>query len=172
MSKSDAIPHGLKGYREPYECRCSVCRRGWADYMADLRAKRKAKRGNGTDDLARRRAQKRAPTKRGAGQSESRDSVKMGAMEKAVIVECEKLETPPNATQLVAARSLASLIDKLNAKDDGVGAAVINSSTKQLMSIMAEMRGDTTKSKATGRRKSGGRLATVGALTKVKRQGA
>lgn len=174
MSKSDAIPHGLKGYREPYECRCSVCRRGWADYMADLRAKRKAKRGNGTDDLARKRAQKRAPTKRGAGQSESRDSV-MGAMEKAVIVECEKLvenQNPPNATQLVAARSLASLIDKLSANGDGVGAAVINSSTKQLMSIMAEMRGDTTKSKATGRRKSGGRLATVGALTKVKRQGA
>jgi hypothetical protein len=167
----DAIPHGVKGYRDPYNCRCDVCKSGWAEYIRGRRAERKAKGGNATDDLARRRAQKRAPTKKAAGQSESSDSV-VGPMEAAVVAECASLETPPNATQLVAAKSLASLIDKLNANGDGVGAAVINSSTKQLMSIMAEMRGDTTKSRATGRRKSGGRLATVGALTKVKRQGA
>lgn len=164
----DGVPHGLKGYREPYNCRCDVCRAGWAEYIRNNRATRKAKRDNGTDQLARKRAQKRtATTKR---KSESRDSV--GAMEAAVISECAALTEPANATQLVAAKSLASLIDKLNDKGDGVGAGVINSSTKQLMSIMAEIRGDTGKSKATGRRKSGGRLATVGALTKVKRQGA
>lgn len=168
----DAIPHGLKGYR--MGCPCDVCKRGWADYVAERRAIRKAKadkrsrKSTGTDDLAKRRAQKRtaAPRKR----SESNDSV--GAMEAAVIAECDALENKPNATQLVAAKQLASLIDKLSANGDGAGAAIINSSTKQLMSIMAEMRGDTVKAKATGRRKSGGRLATVGALTKVKRQGA
>lgn len=167
MSK-DAIPHGLKGYREPYKCTCPICKRGWADYISERRAVRKLARENGTDQLARKRAQKRTATTK--AKSESRDSV--GAMEAAVVAECAALTEPVNATQLVAAKSLASLIDKLNNKEDGVGASVINSSTKQLMSLMAEIRGDTGKSKATGRRKSGGRLATVGALTKVKRQGA
>lgn len=167
----DAIPHGLKGYRSPYNCKCPICRGAWAAYCKEKREDRK---GTRRDDLARRRAQKRdtatRSAKKAAAQSESRDSV--GAMETAVIAECAALTDPVNATQLVAAKQLASLIDKLSANEDGVGAAVINSSTKQLMSIMAEIRGDTGKSKLTGRRKSGGRLATVGALTKVKRQGA
>lgn len=170
----DGIPHGIKGYRSPYNCKGDICKRAWADYIAGRRAARKA---DGTDQLAKKRAQKRAGAKRPRStvRTESRDSdkpPKIGEMELAVITECASLETPPKATQLVAAKQLASLIDKLSTNGDGVGAAVINSSTKQLMSIMAEIRGDTTNSKATGRRKSGGRLATVGALTKVKRQGA
>lgn len=168
----DSIPHGLRGYREPYLCRCDVCKAGWAEYMRDRRAARKA---DGSDELSRQRARKRAEAKsksKPPKKSESNDSVVIGAMESAVITECAALETPAKATQLVAAKQLAQVIDKLSANGDGVGAAVINSSTKQLMSIMAEIRGDTGNSKATGRRKSGGRLATVGALTKVKRQGA
>lgn len=164
----DAIPHGLKGYRSPYNCKCPVCRAAWAAYC---KVKREDRKGTKRDDLARRRAQNaRNATRSAKRRSESGDSV--GAMEAAVVAECAALTEPVNATQLVAAKQLASLIDKLSANSDGVGAAVINSSTKQLMSIMAEIRGDTGKSKATGRRKSGGRLATVGALTKVKRQGA
>jgi hypothetical protein len=167
----DAIPHGLKGYGTPYKCKCAVCRKAWAAYCKEKRDERKARGGTATyDEIAKKRAERRSTARASTKKSESSDSV--GAMERAVITECEALTDPVNATQLVAAKQLASLIDKLSANEDGVGAAVINSSTKQLMSIMAEIRGDTSKSKATGRRKSGGRLATVGALTKVKRQGA
>lgn len=174
----DEIPHGYKGHRPPYSCRCDVCRAAWNAYVKEKREERKLKRPR-ADELSRKRASKteviRRAVKRVAAEekrraAESSDSV--GPMQAAVLAEVEAMTDPVSATALVAAKSLASVIDKLNNNTEGAGAAVINSTTKQLMAIMAEMRGDTTKLKATGRRKSGGRLATVGAMTKVKRQGA
>lgn len=164
----DAIPHGIEGYRQPYNCKCPICRAAWAAYCKERREARKAKAANETDELAAKR-RKRGGTK--ASRVSQADSVP-GPMERAVTDECAALENPAKATQLVAAKQLASLIDQLSANGGGVGAAVINSSTKQLMALMSEIRGDTTKSTATGRRKSGGRLATVGEMTKVKRRGA
>ena len=163
----DVIPHGLKGYR--MKCPCKVCRKAWADYCQERREARKA---NGTDQLAKKRAQKRTRTTRSRSKpaeppTESRDSV--GGMQAAVIEECATIDGV-KPTQLVAAKTLARLVDSLTGQV--AGQAVLNSSTKQLMALMAEIRGDSTQSKATGRRKSGGRLATVGELTKVKRRGA
>jgi hypothetical protein len=92
-------------------------------------------------------------------------------MESAVIEECASVDGGVKATQLVAAKTLARLVDSLS--NESAGHAVVNSATKQLMALMAEIRGDAKQEKATGKRKSGGRLATVGNLTtKVKRQGA
>jgi hypothetical protein len=67
---------------------------------------------------------------------------------------------------VVAAKNLGRNVDEL-AGDIKV-IALYNSTMKQLMSTMAELRGD--KDRPAGRKKSGGRLATVGNLTKVKRQ--
>lgn len=126
-----------------------------------MRAKYREARLNGisNDELAPRRKAKAKP------KSESRDSVrKLGEMEKAVIEECAEI---PDAkpTLVVAARNLGRNVDSLT--DNPKVIALYNSTMKQLMATMAELRGD--KSKTTSRRKSGGRLATVGALTKVKR---
>lgn len=169
----DGVPHGLKGYRSPWECRCDVCKAGWAGYIRERRAARKAE---GPDELERRR--KRSATRRMGkpkARTESGDSVVVGGrrigigeMERAVIEEAAQIPDA-KATQIVAAKNLARLIDRLSNQEKATGASVVNSATKQLMGVMAEMRGDATKSKATGRRKSGGRLATVGALTKVRR---
>lgn len=174
---SDGIPHGLRGYRKPYNCRCDVCKGAVAKYQADRRAARRTPEGQ--DELAAKRAKSMGKERtriRAAVQaqrSESSDSVRVsskriGEMERAVIEECSAIPDV-KATQVVAAKNLARLIDRLSLNDKSVGASVLNSATKQLMSVMSDIRGDKSASKATGRRKSGGRLATVGALTKVKR---
>lgn len=87
-------------------------------------------------------------------------------MEKAVIEESAGI---PNAkpTLIVAAKNLGRSVDDLTGNEKAI--ALYNSTMKQLMATMAELRGDKTASNATGRKKSGGRLATVGNLTKVKR---
>lgn len=164
----DGIPHGLRGYRKPYNHRCDVCRAANTKYNAEQRAKRAAKR---EDELAVKRAARNgkppAISTKGireaaARRSESKDSV--GDMERAVIEECAKLErAKERPTLVVAARNLAKIVDTPKMS------SIHTSTTKQIMSILADLHGDTAKAKATGRRKSGGRLATVGALTKVKR---
>jgi hypothetical protein len=85
-------------------------------------------------------------------------------MEKAVIAECEGLERAKvRPTLVVAARNLAKIVDTPKMS------SIHTSTTKQIMAILSDLHGDSAKTKATGRRKSGGRLATVGNLTKVKR---
>jgi hypothetical protein len=87
-------------------------------------------------------------------------------MERAVIEECAAI-TDAKPTMIVAAKNLGRSVDDLT--DNPKVIALYNSTMKQLMATMAELRGDKVKAGVTGRKKSGGRLATVGALTKVKR---
>jgi hypothetical protein len=85
----DNIPHGLKGYRLPYNCRCDVCKAANTEYMRGKRAEY-AKRD---DELsARREARKVTRRATSTRRTESSDSVPMGAMERAVIEETDKLE--------------------------------------------------------------------------------
>lgn len=171
----DGIPHGLKGYRKPYNCRGPICAKANSEYM---KAKRAEYANKDRDDelAAKREARKTVPPISTAGMrkrsanvrakngTESPDSVKPGEMEKAVIEECAAMpEDRALPTKVIAARKLARIVD------NGKLSSMHNSTTKQLMAIMAEMRGDDAKSRATGRRKSGSRMATVGNLTKVKR---
>jgi hypothetical protein len=162
----DGIPHGLKGARKPYYCDCQICKDAINEYNRSRRAIRKTQVRQ--DELAARRDRKIGKTRAAirAKQSESKDSVsnRIGPMEKAIIAECENLPRAVERPTLVAAaRNLAKVVD--NPKM----ASIHTSTTKQLMAILADLHGDTAKAKATGKRKSGGRLATVGALTKVKR---
>jgi hypothetical protein len=81
-----------------------------------------------------------------------------------VIAECAELEKARQRPTLVeAARNLAKIVDNPKLS------SIHTSTTKQLMAILSDLHGDTEAKKATGKRKSGGRLATVGNLTKVKR---
>jgi hypothetical protein len=85
-------------------------------------------------------------------------------MERAVVEECASLERAKDRpTLVVAARNLAKIVDTPKMS------SIHTSTTKQIMSILADLHGDTDKAKAANKRKSGGRLATVGQLTKVKR---
>jgi hypothetical protein len=165
----DGIPHGLKGARKPYYCDCTVCKDAINAYNRERRAARKVAK-QAKDELAEKRAKRRAVNVAKLHPdrvvTESDDSVPrvIGAMEKAVIEETKDLaRAKERPTMVVAARNLAKIVD--NPKMSSIH----TSTTKQIMSIMAELRGDTDKAKATGKRKSGGRLATVGQLTKVKR---
>jgi hypothetical protein len=168
----DLIPHGAQGYRKPWECRCDICKAGIAEYNRDRRA---ARAKTVEDELAAQRRKRsdskpnmvRKPKK---GQTESDDSVpkrgrRIGDMERAVVEECEKLElAKERPTVVVAARNLARMVDELSGTTKG--AAVQVSTTKQLMAMIESLRPKSTG----GKRKSGGRLATVGNLTKVKRR--
>lgn len=161
-NRDDPIPHGLKGYRKPWCCRCAICKDGNAEYHRNRRAER-AKAGGDVVDMAAQRS------KRNGKRTESRDSVaskRIGRMERAVIDECELLdEAKKRPTVVVAARNLARLIDDLS--DGTEGGSVQVSTTKQLMTLL-----DTLRPKdiaETGKKRTGSRLATVGQLTKVKR---
>jgi hypothetical protein len=84
-----------------------------------------------------------------------------------VIDECAQLElAKQRPTVVVAARNLARLVDDLS--DTTKGGTVQVSATKQIMSMIESLR-PRESGNATGKRKSGSRLATVGSLTKVKR---
>lgn len=160
-----AIPHGLEGYRPPWRCKCAVCRKANAEYTKAKRDEYKQR-----DELAVKRRSKPISTKgtraAGARRSESKNSVP-GEMEVAVREECSTLpEERRKPSLVVAAVNLAKSVDILSRDPKCI--AVQNSTTKQLMAVMADLRGDKTAD-AKNKRKSGGRLATVGALTKVKR---
>jgi hypothetical protein len=87
-------------------------------------------------------------------------------MELAVAAECDGLERAKDRPALVvAAKNLAKIVDNPQLS------SIHTSTTKQIMAILSDLHGDADKVKAANRRKSGGRLATVGALTKVKRVG-
>lgn len=145
------ITHGRAGYQRG--CGCDVCRTANAEYQAGLR-QRKGREG----------PKKIATVTAIRKRSESKDS-DPGMMERAVIEECDGLERATSRpTLVVAARNLAKIVD--NPDMSGIHTAT----TKQIMAILTDLHGDEDKSKSTGRRKSGGRLATVGALTKVKRE--
>lgn len=154
----DPIPHGLQGSRKPWGCDCPICKAATRKYNRDKQAEfRDRQRAKRTDEVAAKRKQRNT-------RSESTDSV--GRMQKAVIEECAQI-SDVKPTLVIAAEELAKSIDMLSGNAKAL--ALANSSMKQLLAVMAELRGDTAKAKATGRRKSGGRLATVGALTKVRR---
>lgn len=163
-----SIPHGLRGSRAPYNCVCSKCRTAQRKYnrekSAEYRQREREKRQT-KDELAAKRQQRTTTrVKRSAAVTESSDSDGVGRMERAVIAECEGLEKAGKRPTLVeAARNLAKIIDtpKLS--------SIHTSTTKQLMAILSDLHGESEAKKATGKRKSGGRLATVGNLTKVKR---
>lgn len=171
-NSDDGIPHGLKGYRAPYCCTCDVCRAANAQYSRDKRAEYAAAK---RDELATKREARYAKSQgkertairqRQAAATVSGGTVpkSAGPMERAVIEECEGLERAKiRPTLVIAARNLAKIVDTPKMS------SIHTSTTKQIMAILADLHGDTAKAKATGRRKSGGRLATVGALTKVKR---
>jgi hypothetical protein len=163
-----SIPHGLKGSRAPYNCVCSKCRTAQRKYNREKAAEyrqREREAKEAKDELAAKRQQRTtARTKRSAAATESRDSDKPGKMERAVIEECAELEKARQRPTLVeAAKNLAKIVDNPKLS------SIHTSTTKQLMAILSDLHGDTEAKKATGKRKSGGRLATVGNLTKVKR---
>jgi hypothetical protein len=164
----------LKGARKPWYCDCTVCKDAINEYNRAGRARRKQQReARQADELAAQRAKRKGKqppisTKgiraAAAKRTESSDSVAKGRMEKAVLAECEALERArTRPTLVVAACNLAKIVDNPKLS------SIHTQTTKQIMAILADLHGDTEKAKATGKRKSGGRLATVGALTKVKR---
>lgn len=161
----DSIPHGIEGYRK-YNCKCddgteNSCLGANRIYQREYRElKRRERAAAAVDELAKRRGKtKRTATVAG---SESNDSV--GFMEQAVIDECATLEMARVRPFVVAAaRKLARIVDALG--DDTKGLAAQASTTKQIHAMLESLRPKETASK----RKSGGRLATVGNLTKVKR---
>jgi hypothetical protein len=175
----DPIPHGLEGYRPPWKCKCAICRKANADYMKGKRAE--YKKAADTDEVAAKRAQKKSPPistvgsrNAAAKRTESNDSVpkrskKIGEMEQAVLDEIAALPEgkKPNATAIVAAKDLARALDSL--RDGEKTVTVYNQTWKQFAVLMADIRGEGKAGGGQARRKSGGRLATVGALTKVKR---
>jgi hypothetical protein len=168
----DPIPHGLEGYRK-YGCTCDdgtvkSCLGANRAYHRERRAAR-AERRDETDELAALRLKRKG--KPASKQTETSDSVPKrrrtpGEMEIAVIEECSTIENV-KPTLVVAAENLGRCVDDLTGNPKTI--ALYNSTLKQLMSTMAELRGNETDKRKTGKRKSGGRLATVGALTKVKR---
>lgn len=190
----DGIPHGLEGYRR-HGCQCDdgtteSCLGANRAYNRQQRLIRKERKEASakSDELARKREAKRDPkgppistkgtraggVKRSEQRSESNDSdgsksrrgKRIGEMEAAVIAECAQLELAAvRPTVVVAARNLARLVDDLSGSAKGGSVQV--STTKQLMAMLESLR---PKDTGSGKRKSGGRLATVGALTKVKRQ--
>lgn len=165
----DPIPHGLRGYRTPWNCRCDVCKAANTEYN---RGRREAKR-QAQDELAAKREAKKTTLRlnrqgKSGKATESGDSDPTGAgrMERAVIAECASLQKAKDRPTLVeSARNLAKIVDNPKLS------SIHTSTTKQLLAILADLHGDTEAKKATGKRKSGGRLATVGSLTKVKRSG-
>jgi hypothetical protein len=165
---NDPIPHGLKGARKPWYCDCDVCKAAINEYNRGRRAARKQQQV-AKDELSAKREQRRQTNRanRNSGKAtESGDSVpaSAGKMERAVIAECAELEKARQRPTLVeAARNLAKIVDNPKLS------SIHTSTTKQLMAILSDLHGDTEAKKATGKRKSGGRLATVGNLTKVKR---
>lgn len=182
-NSKDPIPHGLEGYRK-YGCTCDdgtvkSCLGANRAYQRDMRARR-ADRKLGDEVAAKREANRGAKgppigtakqRAAAAKRSESSDSVRkgrrtIGKMEKAVIEECAQI-TDAKPTLVVAAENLGRSVDELTGNSKVI--ALYNSTMKQLLATMAEMRGDKAKAGATGRKKSGGRLATVGTLTKVRR---
>ena len=162
----DPITHGIKGYRQG--CKCKTClaqgRKAQREASARFRERQRQRR---VDEIAEQRRKKYARSR----STESRDSVQpsrtVGEMERAVIEECAAI-TNTRPTLVVAAKKLGRSVDDLT--DNPKVIALYNSTMKQLMATMAELRGDETDKRKTGKRKSGGRLATVGNLTtKVKR---
>lgn len=157
------ILKGIKHGRSCYVagCGCEVGRIAEREYQAKRRRERgranngniipmNGRKGTESEDSLRRKA-KRAV---------------VGPMEQAVIDECAQLdEAKKRPTVVIAACNIAKIIDD----PDSVG--MHNASTKQLMALLDTLRPKEPE-KVTGKRKSGGRLATVGNLTKVKRQGA
>jgi len=167
-----SIPHGLRGSRKPYNCVCSKCRTAQRKYNREKQAEYRQRDQQAKDELAAKRATRKTgistkgiraeAAKRSAAATESGDSV--GRMERAVIAECAELEKARQRPTLVeAAKNLAKIVDNPKLS------SIHTSTTKQLMAILSDLHGDTDAKKATGKRKSGGRLATVGNLTKVKR---
>jgi hypothetical protein len=168
----DGIPHGLKGARKPYYCDCPICKAAINKYNREGRARRKQQRQTQADELSAKRearyvkSQGRVRTAKPVKRTESDVSVSkaVGAMESAVIKECEGLARAVERPALVvAARNLAKIVDTPKMS------SIHTTTTKQIMAILADLHGDKAKTSATGRKKSGGRLATVGNLTKVKR---
>lgn len=145
------IKHGHGGYVAG--CGCDVCRKAASDYQA----KRRAERGRTDSNVI---------SMKNGNTTESSDSVKrrlvIGPMEQAVIDEYELLDAEcKRPTVLVAAREVARIVDDPKLQGMHIQA------TKQVMSMMESLRPKETEAK---KRKSGGRLATVGNLTKVKRR--
>jgi hypothetical protein len=174
----DPIPHGLEGYRK-YGCTCDdgtvkSCLGANRAYQREMRARRADAKLSGDELAAKRTQRSKGPvvtTKRmreaaaKRRKTETNDSV--GEMEQAVITECAGI-ADAKPTLVVAAKHLGRNVDALSGNAKTI--ALYNSTMKQLMATMAELRGDKAKTSVTGRKKSGGRLATVGNLTKVKRQ--
>lgn len=146
------IKHGRSGYQRG--CGCAVCRGAESSYQAGRRAVRGRTDGNVIQMPGKRSESSDSVVKRRSG---------VGDMERAVVEECEGLERAKDRpTLVVAARNLAKIVDNPELK------GLHTSTTKQIMGILADLHGD-SDDKRKSRKKSGGRLATVGNLTKVKR---
>lgn len=161
------VTHGRSCYRQG--CGCDVGRKAESDYQAKRRAENgRAQNGNvipmskgpaistkGMRDAAKKRTESRDSVKR----AEKR--AKVGAMEQAVIDEYELLDADcKRPTVLIAARNLAKIVDDPDLQGMHIA------TTKQVMAMMQSLRPKEIDAK---KRKSGGRMATVGALVKVKR---
>lgn len=160
-------PHGLKRYRKPWNCHCDVCRAANTKYGKDRKAAIAAKL---EDELATRRAnraksQPRTPTSRSVKPRGASDEApaKIGEMEQSIIDACKLIDRATEQPDMVMmARKMARILDNPKALP------LHNSSTRQLTGIMATLRG-TGAGSAGGKRKSGGRLATVQSMTRSKR---
>lgn len=152
------IKHGRSGYQEG--CGCDVCRKGEADYQAKRRRER-GRDSNGTVIPMNKRTESNdSDARRRTGGVHI-----IGDMEQAVIDECKQMRADGmkvRPTVEVAARNLAKIVD------DPESRGMHTATTKQIMALLETLQ--PKEIKQTGRKKSGGRLATVANLTKVKRQ--
>lgn len=163
VRKERPILKGIKHGRSCYVkgCGCDVGRKAEAEYQAQRRRERGRDNNGNVISMNGKKTESRDSVKR------PRSSKEMGDMEKAVIEECAQLRSEDitvRPTVEIAARNLAKVVDDPDLQGMHIQA------TKQVMAMMESLR--PKEDSAAKKRKSGGRLATVGALTKVKRRGA
>lgn len=149
------IEHGLKGYRTG--CGCEVCRKANNDYHAERRARIGHPRQTNNVVSIGGGGKKTAPVS-------NETPTTPGPMERAVIEECANIS---RAERFPTLREMATGQARIIDNKDLAG--LHTSATRTLAAIMKDLRVEDDKATMKDKRKSGGRLASVQSLAKVKR---
>lgn len=151
------IDHGLSCYKAG--CGCAKGRKANRDYSAMLREQKKTA---AAQQFSSNVTKMRVVNGGNTSGAESDDSPALGIVEQSVIEECAKLPAAQERPAMVQiARSMARILD--------APTQVANhpTATRQLTSILDGFRGGAGKD---GKRKSGGRLATVQKMQRSRRE--